>query len=163
MSERVKIKNFPNYTIDTDGNVFNKNNVKLKPSITNNGYAKVSLSNSIVKHKCLLVHRLVAEAFISNPDNLRQVNHKDENKLNNNISNLEWCTPLYNLQYSQVIEKASIAKFTKIRCNTTNEEFDSIREACKKYGLYHSNIVACCKGRRTKCGGYSWSYVESEV
>lgn len=163
MSERAVINGFPNYTIDTDGNVFNKNNIKLKPRISNSGYARVSLSNDKVKHKHLSVHRLVAETFISNPNNLPQVNHKDENKLNNNVSNLERCTPLYNLQHSRVIEKATVAKFTKIRCDTTGEEFASIREACSKYGLKHANIVACCKGRRNTCGGYLWSYAESEA
>lgn len=61
---------------------------------------------------------------------------------------------------SRVIEKASEAKFTKVRCITTGEVFNSIKEAAETYNLAHSNIVACCNGRRNKCGGMEWEYVE---
>lgn len=155
----IPIKDFPNYRIDKIGNVFNSNGLKLKPSISNTGYLRVSLSNNDVKHKRFLVHRLVAETFIPNPNNYPQVNHKDENKTNNCVENLEWCTPLYNLNYSKVIEKASIAKEKMVRCITTNEVFSSFKEIEDKFGLSYSNLVACCTGRRKKCGGMEWEYV----
>ena len=155
----VQIKDFPNYRIDKMGNVFNSSGLKLKPSVSNKGYLRVSLSNNNVKHKRFLVHRLVAETFISNPNNYPQVNHKDEDKTNNCVENLEWCSPLYNLNYSQVIEKASIAKEKTVRCITTNEIFSSFKEIEDKFGLSHSNLVACCSGRRKKCGGMEWEYV----
>lgn len=153
------IKNFPNYYIDTDGNVFNSNGVKLKPSVSNKGYLRVSLSNNKVKHKMFSIHRLVAESFIPNPENLPQVNHKDEDKTNNCVENLEWCTALENLNYSQVIEKSSKAKERKIKCVTTGEIFSSFKEVENKFGLYHSNLVACCMGRRKRCGGMEWEYI----
>lgn len=155
----IVVADFPNYYITTEGSVFNAGGVKLKPEITNNGYLRVSLSNDEVKHKRFSVHRLVAEAFIPNPENLPQVNHKDEDKTNNCVENLEWCTALENLNYSKVIEKASEAKKQKIKCITTGEIFDSIKEVEDKFGLYHSNLVACCMGRRKRCGGMEWEYI----
>ena len=155
----IKIKRFPSYEITEDGEVFNKRGHKIKPELTRNGYLRVSLNNDSEKHKRMSVHRLVAEAYIPNPNGYPQVNHKDENKQNNNVSNLEWSTPLHNLNHSSVIDKASIAKFHKVKCEETGEVFDSIKEACEKYGLYHANIVACCAGRRNKCGGLTWSYL----
>lgn len=74
--------------------------------------------------------------------------------------NLEWSTPLHNLEHSRIIEKASVAKFTKIRCITTGKIYNSVKEAADEFGLAHSNIVACCNGRRSKCGGLEWEYVE---
>lgn len=76
----IKIPDFPNYTINEKGEVFNRNGVKLKQELSNNGYLRVSLSNKTVKHKRFLVHRLVATIFLPNPDNLTQVNHKDGNR-----------------------------------------------------------------------------------
>lgn len=108
------------------------------------------------------MHRLVAKAFIPNPDMLPQVNHLNGIKDDNRVQNLEWCTALDNLNYSNVIEKASVAKFTPVRCKTTGEVFSSIKEAAEKYGLYHANIVACCNGRRTHCGKMEWEYIEEK-
>ena len=152
------IPEFPNYRVTPQGEVFNRNGVKLKPETQNNGYLRVSLSNGKVKHKRFLVHRLVAQVFIPNPNKFPQVNHLDQNKQNNDASNLEWCTPLDNLKHSRVIEKASEAKFTKVRCVTTGQIFNSFKEIEERYGLSHSNLVACCKGRRPTCGGMKWEY-----
>lgn len=156
----IEIKDFPKYRIDEFGNVFNDKGHKLKVEITRNGYLRVSLSNDVVQHKRFLVHRLVAQTFIPNPDNLPQVNHIDENKTNNSVENLEWCTALENLNHSDIIEKASEAKFKKVKCVDTNEIYDSIKSACERLGLHHSNIVACCNGRRRTCGGMRWIYVK---
>ena len=153
-----KIKGFPRYSVNEDGEVYNDRGTKLKPEIARNGYARVLLSNGVDHREHKLVHRLVAEAYIPNPDRLPQVNHKDFNRQNNHVDNLEWCTPLENLTHGHVIEKATVAKFQKVRCEETGEVFNSIKEACEKYGLYHANVVACCNGRRRKCGGLTWSY-----
>lgn len=152
------IPGFPNYRVDELGNVYNKKGLKLKPDVSKNGYLRVRLYNDTKKPKRFLVHRLVASAFIPNPNNLPQVNHIDRDKTNNNVNNLEWCTPLENLKHSSVIEKASIAKFTKIKCITTGEVYNSIKEVVEKFGLCHPNLVACCAGRRRKCGGLEWEY-----
>ena len=156
------IHDFPNYMITDSGEVFNTNGLKIKGEVSNNGYARVSLSNEHIKHQKKSIHRLVAEAFIPNPKNLPQVNHINQNKLDNRVENLEWCTPLENLSHSGVIDKASVAKFTKVECVTTGDIFDSVKNAAETFGLHHSNIVACCNGRRSKCGGKEWRYVEQE-
>lgn len=156
------IRDFPNYKITDSGEVFNSDGRQIKGEISNSGYARVSLSNDHVKHQKKSVHRLVAEAFIPNPRNLTQVNHINQNKLDNRVENLEWCTPLENLNHSGVIEKASVAKFTKIECVTTGEVFDSVKDAADTYGIHHSNIVACCNGRRSKCGNKQWQYADQE-
>ena len=114
-TEVAQIKDFPNYFIDRMGNVYNKNGYKLKQEVLKNGYVRVSLSNNIVKHKHFLVHRLVALTFIPNPNNYPQINHKDYNKQNNRLENLEWCSPLQNLDYSDIINKASMIKHNAFR------------------------------------------------
>ena len=156
------VEEFPNYQISPEGIVTNKSGRIIKPETTRNGYQRVSLSNDKIKHKRLSVHRLVAEAFIPNPDNLPQVNHIDENRLNNRVSNLEWCTPLQNLTHSKVIEKASIAKHHEVRCITTGKIYGSIKHAAAENDLCHSNIVACCNGRRKSTGRLEWEYVKEE-
>lgn len=161
MSEKSRtIPNFPHYKVTTSGDVINDKGLKLKQEKTNKGYLRVSLSNESIKHKRFSVHRLVAEAFIPNPDNLPQVDHKNEIKTDNHVENLRWSTPLNNLAHSRVIDKASIAKFTKIRCKTTGRVYDSIKEAADSLGLCHSNIVACCNHKRNKCGGLEWEYIK---
>jgi hypothetical protein len=155
-----KIPGFPRYEVTTDGEVFNQDGLKLKQEKTNTGYLRVSLSNDSVSHKRISVHRLVADAFIPNPDNLQQIDHINEDKTDNRVENLRWSTPIDNLRHSGVIEKASVAKFTRVRCTTTGETYDSIKDAAIKYNLHHSNIVACCNGRRSKCGNMGWEYVE---
>ena len=157
MSTAVPIKNYEQYRIDRYGNVTNRKGQTLKQELSNNGYMRVALYKN-QKHKKFSVHRLVAEAFCTNENNLPQVNHIDRNKLNNNADNLEWCDCIYNLNHSGVIDKASVAKFTRVKCETTGETFDSIKEACDKYDIHHANIVACCNGRRHTTGGLKWSY-----
>lgn len=84
----------------------------LKGVIKRGGYQGVLLkANGIFK--CELIHRLVATHFIPNPDNLPQVNHKDENKLNNNVENLEWCTTKYNNNYGTKGKRISESKLNK--------------------------------------------------
>ena len=82
----------------------------LKPSTNKRGYKKVVLVKVGEKRKTFLVHRLVAEAFIPNPNNYSEVNHKDENPSNNNVDNLEWCTRKYNINYGTAIERATEKK-----------------------------------------------------
>lgn len=94
------------YEVSNKGNVRNvRRNTLLKLSKTNYGYIQVHLYKNGIRTG-LRVHRLVAEAFIPNPDNLPQVNHKDEDKTNNNVTNLEWCTVKYNTNYGHRTENA---------------------------------------------------------
>lgn len=126
-----------------------------------NGHLVVHLTRDH-KSKQFYVHRLVALAFIPNPDNLPIVNHKDENPLNNHVSNLEWATYQYNTNYGTCIERRSMAITRRIkRLSMTGEiidEWDSIKDASKHTNVDPSSISACAKGKRNSAGGYKWEY-----
>ena len=157
---------YTNYAVSNMGNVKNiKRNKILKQTIFNNKYKYVTLyqGNNRKKGK---VSRLVAEAFIPNPNNLPCVNHKDENKLNNNVENLEWCTYSYNNNYGTANKRRSKTlghKVAKINCITNDiiQIYDSLLDAEKdNTSCYAPNIKYCCDhhyGFKT-CGGYKWEY-----
>lgn len=112
--------------------------------------------------KTVLVHRLVAEAFIPNPDNLPYINHKDENPANPIATNLEWCTPLYNLKYSNVFERINTSKIRKVIQFDMNmneiKRWDSLKSAAASIGRAQQNISRCCRGKCYSCGGFKWKY-----
>ena len=160
------------YTIDDKGNVFSfRSNRYLKWHDDGSGYQYVQLFKN-GKRKCKKVHRLVAEHFLKNPDNLPQVNHKNENKKNNSVDNLEWCTANYNNNYGNRIKKATQSNlnnpaFSKkvIAINKITGEkivFPSAREGARYVGdvKKSSNIVACLMGRQKSAYGYFWKYFD---
>lgn len=105
------ILNYENlYNISNLGNVFSiRSQRTIKPTKNSKGYLIVGLCKER-KRKNWLVHRLVAESFIDNPKNLPEINYKDENPLNNVMSNLEWCTHKYNMNYNNLDKRAKIQK-----------------------------------------------------
>ena len=105
------------------------------------------------------VHRLVAQAFIPNTGNLPQVNHKDENKENNCVDNLEWCTNEYNCNYGSKNEKVS----KKVICVETGVVYNSTREAERFLGVCHGSISDCCSGKRKTAGGFHWMYTGGDL
>ena len=105
------------------------------------------------------VHRLAAEAFLPNPQNLETVNHKDENKLNNDVSNLEWMNRTDNVAYSQPQwARRPTQQFDK-STGKLLATFPSIQEAERQTGISDSRICECCKGKRKSAGGYVWKYL----
>ena len=167
------------YQISNKGNVKSIGNNKtkkekiLKSSVDTIGYLFVGLCKNGVQ-KRYFVHRLVAQAFIQNPNNYPQVNHKDENKQNNCVKNLEYCDAKYNVNYGtrnkRVVEKntnhPSLSKPVLQINPNTNEiiaEFPSIKEVERQFGFLHSNISRCCNGKpkRKTAYGYIWRYKES--
>ena len=133
----------------------------LKNRLTPRGYYLVTLYKD-GKATNKWVHRLVAQAFIPNPDNLPQVNHKDEDKLNNAASNLEWCDSKYNINYGEGAKiriKKIKSKLSKpVHCIDTDETYESAIEAERQTGIQHISEV--CSGKRESAGGMWWEYLE---
>ena len=159
------IKGFEgHYKISEYGDILNVKTGKLRKLRSNvkHGYIDVDLYKD-GKAYYKRVNRLVAEAFLENPNNYPQVNHKDEDKTNNNVDNLEWCDSKYNHNYGTWREKRRGKNnygARKVICITTGKIFDTIREAAKFYNLKPNNINMCLKGKSKTAGGYSWKYFE---
>ena len=148
--------------VKTLGN--NRRKEKIREGIADNtGYKRISLCKN-GKEKKYSIHRLVAEAFLPNPDNLPVVNHKDENKLNNNVENLEWCTYQYNNTYGTKIEKArKKRKGKKILCVETGEIFNTSKDVIDKIfnGKGHFGTISkCCLGKIKSAYKYHFKYIE---
>lgn len=109
------------------------------------------------KDKKYRINRLVAQAFLENPDNLPEVNHKDKIRTNNNVDNLEWVSHEYNVEYSQAKAVIGINKVSGLIA-----EFPSLMEAERQTGIANSNICACLKGRKKSAGGYYWFYADND-
>jgi hypothetical protein len=143
-------------------NYFRNENKILKLSKNKNGYISVRLNKDGKAHT-FNVHRLVAETFIPNPNNYPEVNHKDENKWNNCVENLEWCTRKYNANYGFSSKKAGEKLRKKVVMfdlnNNMLKKFDSLTLAHKETNIPISSISNCCNGRQKKAGDYFWRYV----
>lgn len=117
------------------------------------------------KTRTFKVHRLVAEAFIPNPDNLPEVNHKDEDKTNNKVDNLEWCNRKYNMNYGTIKQKFIEKRGKKVYQYDLQMNFikkwNSTRE-CGKKGFFSSAVSACCLGKLKHYKGFIWSYKNFE-
>ena len=171
-------KDIPNYEnsyqvsnlgrVKSLGNKSNhKKEIILKQSNVMN-YQCVSLRKNN-KAKMFKIHRLVAQTFIPNPSNLPQVNHKDGNKLNNKLNNLEWCTASENIKHAfktglkkSLRGKDNLRSKKVLMCDKNGEiikEFSSLREAERILNIPHSNITNSIK-RNGTCGGYKWMMKE---
>ena len=131
----------------------------LKAFKDKDGYMNVNLYKN-AKIKQFKVSRLVAEAFIPNPNNLPQVNHKNEIKSDNCVDNLEWMTLIDNCNYGT--RNARISK--KINQYDLEGNFiktwNSIIQIEREFNIFHSRIIEACKGQRKQIGGYKWRYAD---
>lgn len=160
----------PCYLVSNKGEIKNKKTGKiLKGHLDKDGYLHVTLRLGLKKYKTPSIHRLVALAFISNPNNLPQVNHKDEDKLNNNVENLEWCTQQYNNAYGTHNERVKIANQErngkKVKATKDGREyvFCSVKDAGRQLGLNSSNIFGCLSGRINSIHGYRFEYIKEAI
>lgn len=132
--------------------------IELNPKVKSNGYLEISIRLGDQKRKWLLVHRIVAQAFLENPLNLPQVNHKDGDKTNNSSENLEWCTSAQNCNHA-VKNKLAKTEEDHYKAKLTKEDITKIREdsrlhriIAEDYGMARTTITAI-KNNRT------WKYV----
>jgi len=160
------------YAVNSNSEIFNlKTGIKKKPSLSNCGYYVVDLFKN-GERETLLVHRIVAKAFLDNKEFKPTVNHKDGNKLNNKVSNLEWATYSANHKHSyrELGRKAGMtgrygalnAKSKRVAmCDKNNnllKEYESIMSVERETGISNNSIVNCLKGRSETAGGYKWRY-----
>ena len=165
------INEYNGYSVSNRGRVKSMRKGKeriLKPGTLKCGYKYVILYDSKQGRKLLTIHRLVANAFIENKDNKPFVNHKDEDKTNNDVNNLEWCDNRYNTNYGTRNEKLSkrhlnrkdeskgICQYDKL--GNFIQEYPSAHEVQRKLGFYAQNIGKCCLGKRKTAYGYIWKF-----
>lgn len=162
-----KIDGYEEYFVSNHGNIKStKRGVEkiLKPAKDKKrGYLRVNLWKNHKGHS-YTVHKLVANAFIPNPNNLPQINHKDENKENNHIKNLEYCTNKYNLNYGTRKERISKKRGKPVIQFDLNMNFikkwNGTIQASKQTGINEGNIWECCNHKRKTARGYVWKYEE---
>lgn len=155
------IENYEMYKIDEIGNIY-RNNMKLKQSIRNN-YKCVDLcKNGEIKRYS--THRLVAETYIPNINNLPQINHKDGNRFNNSIENLEWCTSSYNIKHAFRVlgrKPSDGNQSKKVICIETNKVYNSMIDAKRQTGINNHSISKVCTGKREKAGDFHWAFYKN--
>ena len=153
------IKNYEGlYAITPEGEVWSYRKKKFLTPRDNKGYLYVYLYKDNEKKKCYL-HRLVAEAYIPNQENLPQINHKDENKANNCIQNLEWCDASYNTNYGTCIERRASKHKKPILQYDLDGNFIREWSSATDVGREVKNgICDCLKGRKKSAYGFVWKY-----
>ena len=155
-----EIEGDENYLIYPDGRVWSKHRNKFMKQQIVRGYYYVGLCKNN-KVNLFRVHRLVAKAFIPNPDNLPEINHKDENCFNNCVENLEWCTNHYNQNYGTHQQRSARSRgipVVQIKDGVIVNEFWSASEAARATGFDQGNITKVCQGKWKSIGGYQWKY-----
>ena len=188
MNEEIwrDIKNYEGlYQVSNWGRVKTIKTQKIRKLVSNHkGYLLVKLCKNGISVG-FSVHRLVAEAFIPNPDNLPQVNHINENKTDNRVENLEWCTNEYNHNYGTRNERARLKKIGNPKMKTCLGKFgkdhhssksiiqftlddelvrkwDSASDAHRCIGVNYKNISSCCNGQRLSAGGFKWEFYDTD-
>lgn len=149
---------FPGYQVSNAGRVRSFYRVLAPDSVK--GYYRVRLYKNNRVYR-IFIHRLVAMAFVPNPDGLPQINHKNEIKTDNRAENLEWCTAKYNNAYGTGRERAAKSRSKAVGQYTTGgilvATYDKIKDAREKYG---SHIFSVLAGKRKTAGGFVWKYVQ---
>ena len=172
MYERKPIKDFSIYEVSTKGEVFSmvlswtrygKKGISYrdkKMALYDNGrgYKQVFFCSNYIK-SMRYVHRLVAEVFIPNPQNKPEVNHKDGDKSNNNVDNLEWVTRLENVRHAIGLGLHSGKRIMKITSDGTTEIYESGAEASRQNNIHAKCVTDVANGTQKTAGGFRWKYI----
>ena len=161
-----KIDGFEDYLISNQGTVYSLKSKKvMSPHKMKTGYLRITFSKGNKKYS-FYIHRLVASAFIPNPNNLPQVNHRDENKANNSVSNLEWCDSSYNVNYGTAKLRTAATLVAqdygnKILCHENGIVYPSFKKAAKELEISQSEISRMISGKRVvkSVKGYHFTLV----
>lgn len=146
------------YEVSDSGEVRNlERNKRLKPHNTGNGYQQVVLQMNGAR-SYMSIHRLVASAFIPNPEGLPQVNHKNGDKADNRVANLEWCTMSENIRHRYRVLGQEHKGRKKVICLDTGEVFESIKAAALATGEQRTGILECCHGRQQKTRKHKYHF-----
>lgn len=151
------------YEVSNYGRIksFSRKEIILKPAVDKDGYLFVRLYNNKI-YKTFKVHRLVANTFIPNPNNYPQINHINEDKTDNRVDNLEWCTANYNINYGNRTRKSAMSKSKPViqysKEGVIIMEWLSCSEVERELGYSHQNIGRCCLGKGKLAYGYIWKY-----
>lgn len=163
-----KIEKYPNYSVSNFGRIRNDTTGRIRILTDRRGYKafNAKINGKYVKTN---VHQLVAKAFVPNPENKPCINHKDGNKHNNYINNLEWVTHKENtIHYHSVLDDSNARRVSSeihskpVRCIETGETFKSLRSAAEYYKCVPTNIGECLKGRSHTACGYHWEFINKE-
>lgn len=147
------------YAVTSCGKVWSyRKKMFLKPYKVGKGYLKVDLRKGEGRDQ-RSIHRLVAEAYIPNPDGLETVNHIDENKENNSVLNLEWMSRADNIRYGTRSQRSAESRKKPIYCVELDTTFASVSEAAEQLNLNAGNVSNVLKGRYKTTGGYHFKYV----
>lgn len=166
VSNKGRIKRRKRLVKYSDGSVHLYKEMVLRGGTSSTGYRVVNCSVNGNRIN-IPVHRAVCEAFIENPNNLPFVNHKDENPQNNNVENLEWCTPKYNSNYGtckkRIREQRIKNGYSRVVVlyditGTVLAEFDTIKDAAKSIGVSDMTVANCCEGVSPSANGYIFRY-----
>lgn len=159
------IKNYEGlYQVSNLGRVKNKEDMIMKQRVNPDGYYRINLYKN-GNRQTVLIHRLVAQAFINNPNEYNCINHKDENKLNNKVENLEWCTHEYNVAYGTARLRGALHTKKPIEQYTLDgvfvKRYDGIIDAQKELGTSSYSLIKCLKGKKESFYNYIWKYVDT--
>lgn len=163
VSSYGRVMSVPKRAARSNGYMASYDGQILSPSNNTKGYPSVSLHRD-GRGRTRAIHRLVAEAFVPNPEGLPSVNHIDEDKTNNSVENLEWCTLEYNNNYGTRNNRISATTANTVQMLLDGKvvaEYPSARKAYEATGTTPSHISECCNGKRKTANGFQWRYKEA--